>query len=58
MQNRLDVHNLEKAISLGRWCSDNLEEDAWTIELLSMVPAHYKFEFRDPYMTTVAALSS
>ena len=58
MQNRLDIHDLDRAIDLGHWCKANLARDDWSIELLNMVPPHYKFEFTDPHMTTKAALST
>jgi hypothetical protein len=58
MGNRVDIHNFEQAISLGRWCKDNLENDEWHIELLNMVPPHYKFDFKDSHTSTLAVLSS
>ena len=58
MANRLDVHDLDRAIDLGHWCKDNLDKNLWNIELLSMVPPHYKFEFQDPHMSIMAALSA
>lgn len=58
MQSRLDIHNLDQAIDLGHWCKDNLKKGDWNIELLTMVPPHYKFEFKDPRMSTIAVLSS
>jgi hypothetical protein len=58
MQNRLDVRNISKVNSISRWCQHNLQDEDWRLELLTMFPAHYKFEFKDAHMSTMAALSS
>jgi hypothetical protein len=58
MQNRLDVRNIAKVNKISRWCQRNLANEEWNMELLSIFPAHYKFEFKDPYMSTMAALNS
>lgn len=58
MQNRLDVRNIAKVNNISRWCQHNLADEDWKLELLSMFPAHYKFEFKDPSITTMAALNS
>ena len=58
MQNRLDVRNATKVIDISNWCVTNLKDEEWQMEVLSIFPAHYKFEFKDPHMSTIAALSS
>ena len=58
MQNRLDVRNIAEVNNISRWCQHNLADEDWKLELLSMFPAHYKFEFKDPSITTMAALNS
>ena len=58
MQNRLDVRNITKVTKISRWCQRNLANEEWNMELLSIFPAHYKFEFKDPRMSTMAALNS
>lgn len=58
MGNRVDIRNFDQAIALGRWCKDNLENDEWHIELLNMVPPHYKFEFKDSHTSILAVLAS
>ena len=58
MQNRLDVRNIAKVNKISRWCQRNLANEEWNMELLSIFPAHYKFEFKDPHMSTMAALNS
>jgi hypothetical protein len=58
MGNRLDVRNITKVNKISRWCQGNLADEDWKLELLSMFPAHYKFEFKDPHMSTIAALAS
>ena len=58
MQNRLDVRNIAKVNKISRWCQHNLQDEDWRLELLTMFPTHYKFEFKDPHMSTIAALAS
>jgi hypothetical protein len=58
MQNRLDVRSVTKVTNLSRWCQHNLSDEDWTLEVLSLFPCHYKFEFTDPRMSTMAALNS
>ena len=36
----------------------NLKDAEWDLNLMTMFPPHYKFEFKDPHMSTVAALVS
>jgi hypothetical protein len=58
MTNRLDVRNVNKVTKISRWCQKNLANEDWQLEVLTLFPTHYKFEFKDAHMTTLAALSS
>lgn len=58
MQNKLDVRNIAKVNKISRWCQGNLADEDWELELLTMFPAYYRFKFKDPHMSTVAALVS
>ena len=58
MQNRLDVHNVAKVMQISQWCQRNLPNDDWDMEVLTIFPTHYKFEFKDHNMRIMAALSS
>jgi hypothetical protein len=58
MTNRVDVRSVNKATELSCWCQKNLAREDWQIQLLGMNPIHYKFEFRDPRVLTLAILSS
>ena len=58
MTNRLDVHDVRRVTKLTEWCGQNLKDNDWTIQVLRIYPAHYKFEFKDPHIATLAVLSS
>lgn len=58
MANRLDIRNAHKAIAISQWCQENLKQEEWQMETLRIFPAHYKFEFTTPQMSTIAALST
>lgn len=58
MGNRLDVRNVTKVTEISRWCQQNLKDEDWQLELLNIYPTLYKFEFKDPHMSTLAAISS
>ena len=58
MTNRLDIRNANKAIAISQWCEKNLKQEEWQMEALRIFPAHYKFVFTTPQMSTIAALST
>ena len=58
MSNRLDVRSVTKVTTISNWCLKNLKDEDWRMEVLSIFPSHYKFEFKDPHMSTMAVLSS
>jgi hypothetical protein len=58
MTNRVDVRNVTKVTEISRWCQENLKDEDWQLELLNIYPTHYKFEFKDAHMSTLAILSS
>ena len=39
------------------WCHANLNNNEWDLQLLSMSPLHYKFEFNDPQIHLMAVLA-
>jgi hypothetical protein len=58
MGNRLDIRSADQANKISCWCQRNLKDAEWDLNLMTMFPPHYKFEFKDPHMSTVAALVS
>lgn len=59
MIHKIDVRNdYLRTISMSKWCQKNLNNNEWDLKLLSMSPLHYAFEFKDPHLTTMAALAS
>ena len=45
-------------MQISQWCQRNLPNDDWDMEVLTIFPTHYKFEFKDHNMRIMAALSS
>jgi hypothetical protein len=58
MTSKLYVRDINKINNLIQWCQDNLDKEQWELEVLAMLPPHYKFKFMNPQLVTMAALAS
>ena len=49
-----DVARVNKCVA---WCHTNLNNNEWKLNIMSMSPLHYKFEFTDPQIHLMAVLA-
>ena len=58
MMNKISVVNdITRTTKCLKWCQANLNNNEWNLQLLSMAPLHYTFEFKDPHIHLMAILA-
>lgn len=54
----LDIKDTNVAANLSVWCSEQLSNSDWDLQLMSLSPTWYRFKFKDPQIATLSILNS